>query len=64
MNTALTALNHFMQDDRGSIALEYMLTGMVSGGATAFSANLIKDGLSKLAEQSQSTLEIMLYNVG
>ena len=64
MNTVLTALNHFMQDDRGSIALEYMLTGMVSGGATAVSANLIKDSLSKLAEQSQSTLEIMLYNVG
>ena len=64
MNTVLTALNHFMQDDRGSIALEYMLTGMVSGGATAVSANLIRDSLSKLAEQSQSTLEIMLYNVG
>ena len=64
MNTALTALNHFIQDDRGSIALEYMLTGIVSCGATAVSANLIREGLSKLAEQSQSTLEIMLYNVG
>lgn len=64
MNTAWTALNSFIRDDRGSIALEYMLTGAVSGSATLVSGNLIKDGLSQLAEHSQNNLDIVLHNLG
>ena len=63
MKTVRSALNRFMRDDRGSIALEYMLTGAVSGSATIISGNLIKDGLSQLAEHSQNNLDIALQNL-
>lgn len=63
MKTVRTALNRFMRDDRGSIALEYMLTGAVSGSATIISGNLIKDGLSQLAEHNQNNLDIALQNL-
>ncbi len=64
MHTVLSALRHFIEDDRGSIALEYILTGAVSGSATMVSGNLIKDGLAQLAEQSQANLDMMLHNLG
>lgn len=63
MTTMRTALKRFIRDDRGSIALEYMLTGAVSGGATIISGNLLKDGLSQLAERSQNNLDIMIQNL-
>ena len=63
MTTVRTALNRFIRDDRGSIALEYMLTGAVSGSATIISGSLLKDGLSELAEHSQDNLGIVLQNL-
>lgn len=63
MTTIRTALNRFIRDDRGSIALEYMLTGAVSGSATIISGNLLKDGLSQLAEHSQNNLDIVVQNL-
>ena len=63
MTTVRTALNRFIRDDRGSIALEYMLTGAVSGSATIISGNLLKDGLSQLAEHSQNNLDLALQNL-
>ena len=63
MTTMRPALKRFIRDDRGSIALEYMLTGAVSGSATIISGNLLKDGLSQLAERSQNNLDIMIQNL-
>jgi hypothetical protein len=40
-----------------------MLTGAVSGSATMISGNLLKDGLSQLAEHSQNNLDIVVQNL-
>ena len=62
MSEAHRMIRRFLTDERGSVALEYALTGMVSGGATLISMSVIRDALDGLLARSESILDSMLLH--
>ena len=62
MNAARRMIRRFLTDERGSVALEYALTGMVSGGATVISMSMIRKGLDDLVARSDYVLESLILN--
>ena len=62
MNAARRMIRRFLIDERGSVALEYALTGMVSGGATVISMSMIRKGLDDLVARSDYVLESLILN--
>lgn len=62
MNTTRHLLGRFLKDERGSVALEYALTGMVSGGATVFSMSMVKNAMDDLRARTEFMFESILMN--
>ncbi|MAJ47870.1 MAG: hypothetical protein CMJ57_11165 [Planctomycetaceae bacterium] len=55
-------VDRFLKDERGSVALEYALTGMVSGGATVLSMSMVKNALDDLRTRTEFMFESVLLN--
>ena len=63
MNAARNMIRGFVNDERGTVALEYALTGMVSGGATMVSMSMIRKAMDELFARSEVVLDTMFLNL-
>ena len=55
-------IRRFLVDERGSVALEYALTGVVSSGATAISMSMIGAALEDLRVRSEAVLNALMLH--
>ena len=62
MNTTRRKIARFLGDERGSIALEYALTGMVSGSATVVSMSMIRKAMDDVLARTEFMIESVLIN--
>lgn len=62
MNTTRQMLDRVLKDERGSVALEYALTGLVSGGATVLSISMVKGAFAELIARTEFMFKSILLN--
>ena len=62
MSAAGRMIHRFLTDERGSVALEYALTGVVSGGASVIGMSIIRKAMDDLVARGEFVLDSLILN--